>query len=476
MDMSEIHRALSFLKLPNCAYKLPGKAGDKHIIPCSGGADSSAMAVLLHWLFPSTNFILMFTDTKAEGEDLYENLTRLEEYLQKKIHRVEPELGLFELIDKYNGFLPNSNSRWCTRELKLKTFEAFMATLREGDEDVYSYVGVRADETQRIGLLSHDDWIHTEMPFRDLGIGREEVFQILSQTVGVPRLYSFRTRSGCICCPFQRRAELVGQLLIHPGEYQLGQKYEKLTEQDMVRFPENADPIWRESGLAANHLTLPLPKRIDVRTSATAQEVKWGKVSRRKAKSQVIGLFDAEQKAGLWVGAEFFVHAGVGDHGVWMQRLVTYSSTRAGLKRQLQSHYEHRIQTPEIFGLSVEEMKEELKLAMYYIEVPTRLMDTGKLEKGSFTWIPGESYSQRKHLLMWAARTLHAEGLHRMLAEYEGAPETSWRYEQWECTKVALERVQNETGEVLNSDLFVPVDQIKDEEDERLIACFHCSI
>jgi len=456
-------------------YQLPGKPGDIHVLPVSGGADSSALSILMHQLFPDQEFILMFTDTKAEGKELYASLDRLEAYLGKKITRIVPSLGLYELVERYGGFLPSSQSRYCTRELKLKPFEAFVKSLRPtGTEQIHTYVGIRADEKQRVGLVSHEDFIHTHMPFRDLGIGRAEVFKILEKTIGVPRFYQYRTRSGCVACPFQRRGERIGLLFDNPAEFAEGAQYEKLTNPD--QHAVNPESVAKESGIALNWLTLPVPERIDSRTHDTALPVKWG--VQRRNHGNVIDLFDTEPMSKLWVGAEFFVNPAVGGSGVWHHRLVSVSSTRNGIERQMQKHYEHRIQTPEVYGLDEAGMKDELKLAVYYIEVSSRLMVTDGPGEGSFTWYAGESYAQLAHLVAWASRVLHAAGLEsdeRRYAKFENAP-LSWGYEQLAAVRKGLESLRMERGRLIAMDRFDPVDRIEEETDERLVACFHCSI
>jgi hypothetical protein len=466
--------------LKSC-YQLKGNPDSLHFIPVSGGADSTALAIVLHVLFPLVDWRLIFTDTGAEQKELYEGLDKLEMYLGKKITRIKQPLGLYEMIELpkeqggYNGFLPGPSHRWCTRYLKLEPFENFMNDVRTGDETVFTYVGIRADEQQRIGLISHKDWIETEMPFQDLGIGREEVFRILDMTIGIPSFYKYRTRSGCSCCPFQRKSELVGLLQAQPIEFRRGAGYEKLSPADEGRHPENSPKVWKQTGLAMNHLTLPIPKFVDARTAdQRSGPVKKAKVGRRR--QDTVDLFDSEPMAGLWVGCEFFVDSWVGDHGVWWQSLVTFSTHKHALDMQLQSHYEHRIQTPETYGLSPEEMKQQLKLVAYYIEVPASLMDTSRPGKGSFTWTQGESYNRLRHLFDWAQRSLHAEGLRQSAEDYAGARIDSWQYEQWESTMAALQKLDGETGRVVRTEVFTPVDKIHEILDERLVSCAMCSI
>ena len=92
-------------------YRLPVASTDTHlIIGLSGGADSSVLAIFaaifLTPIYPNIHYL--FTDTKAEPASCYETLNRLESFLGINITRLMPELGLFELIDKNNGFLPGT--------------------------------------------------------------------------------------------------------------------------------------------------------------------------------------------------------------------------------------------------------------------------------------------------------------------------------------------------------------------------------
>jgi hypothetical protein len=60
----------------------------------------------------------------------------------------------------YNGYLPSSNARWCTKKLKLEPFEKFV-----GKDPVISYVGIRGDE-DREGYISKKSNIQSIFPFR----------------------------------------------------------------------------------------------------------------------------------------------------------------------------------------------------------------------------------------------------------------------------------------------------------------------
>ena len=48
------------------------------------------------------------------------------------------------------------------------------------------------------------------------GVVRDDIFQILEDSVGVPEYYKWRSRSGCYFCFFQRQDEWLGLKRNHP--------------------------------------------------------------------------------------------------------------------------------------------------------------------------------------------------------------------------------------------------------------------
>jgi hypothetical protein len=85
--------------------------------------------------------------------------------------------------------------------MKLAPFEEFI-----GNDECISYIGIRADEN-REGYISNKKNIKPVFPFIEDGLVREDIFNLLRETVGVPEYYEWRSRSGCFFCFFQRREE-----------------------------------------------------------------------------------------------------------------------------------------------------------------------------------------------------------------------------------------------------------------------------
>lgn len=201
----------------------------RHILSLSGGKDSSALAVYMRDRVPDMEYV--FCDTGKELPETYDYLCRLEAYLGKQIVRLNSERDFDHWLDVYGGYLPSSRMRWCTRQLKLKPFEQYV-----GSDPVVSYVGIRADE-DRQGYISTKPNIKAVFPFKEEGITKPDIFRILEESgVGMPGYYSWRTRSGCYFCFFQRKIEWLGLKENHPELFESAKSYEKVNSETGERF------------------------------------------------------------------------------------------------------------------------------------------------------------------------------------------------------------------------------------------------
>ena len=182
----------------------------RHICGISGGKDSSALAVYLQDKVPDMEYF--FCDTGAELPETYEYLTRLEVILGKPIARLNAKRGFDHWFEMFRGTLPSPQMRWCTKNMKIKPIEEWI-----GDAPAFSYVAIRADESNRKGYISTKPNIQTRFPFIEDGIDRDDVMRILEDAgIGVPTYYEWRTRSGCYFCFYQRKAEWIGLADRHP--------------------------------------------------------------------------------------------------------------------------------------------------------------------------------------------------------------------------------------------------------------------
>lgn len=193
---------------------------ERHVVCLSGGKDSTALAVYLTGKIEGLEYL--FCDTGKELKETYEYLNKIEAILGIEIVRLKAEHSFDHYIEKYSGFIPSPQMRWCTRELKIIPFEQYC-----GDDTVHSYVGLRADE-DRQGYISHRPNIMPHFPFREDGINKAGVLQILKESgLGMPDYYKWRTRSGCYFCFYQRKVEWIGLKKHHPELFEQSKTYEK---------------------------------------------------------------------------------------------------------------------------------------------------------------------------------------------------------------------------------------------------------
>ncbi len=200
----------------------------KHVLGLSGGRDSAALAVYMRQHHPEIDIEYFFTDTGMELPEVYEYLGRLEGVLGKPIARLNPDRDFDFWLKQYNDFLPSPQTRWCTRQLKLRPFERWLRPMLDEGTTIYSYVAIRGDEEYRQGYSSQHDDLIVRLPFKEAGIDKAGVLEILDAAgLGLPRYYSWRTRSGCTFCFFQQKIEWVRLKEQHPDRFEEAKAYEK---------------------------------------------------------------------------------------------------------------------------------------------------------------------------------------------------------------------------------------------------------
>lgn len=194
----------------------------RHVLGLSGGKDSAALAIHIKDNYPKLHDKMeyFFSDTGAELDEVYEFLGIMESYLGKKIIRIGSGRPFEHWLKVNNDYLPSPRQRWCTVNMKLKPFEEFV-----GSDEVFSYIGIRADE-HRDGYVSTKSNIKAVFPFKEDELVRDDIYQILRDTVGVPKYYEWRSRSGCYFCFFQRQDEWLGLKRNHPHLFEKAKEIE----------------------------------------------------------------------------------------------------------------------------------------------------------------------------------------------------------------------------------------------------------
>jgi len=182
----------------------------KHVVALSGGKDSTAMALRLIETEPR-DYKFVITPTGDELPDMVAHWNRLEGLLETPLTRL-PAPTLRDTIEHFQ-MLPNHRSRFCTRVIKLEPFYAWLAE----QEPCISYVGLRADEETRPGMVfSENEMADTTLrfPLREWGWGIKEVVAYLDKRgVCIPE------RTDCARCYAQRLGEWHRLWEKHPDIY-----------------------------------------------------------------------------------------------------------------------------------------------------------------------------------------------------------------------------------------------------------------
>jgi hypothetical protein len=201
---------------------------ERHVLGLSGGRDSAALAIFMRQNYPEIDVEYFFTDTGKELPEVYEFLGRLEGFLCKPVIRLNPDRDFDFWLKQYKSFLPSPKTRWCTRQLKIRPFEDWVRPSLDAGDKVTSYVAIRADEDYREGYSSTHVNLAVRLPFREFGIDKPGVIEILEASgVGLPDYYRWRSRSGCTFCFYQQKIEWVRLMEEHPEAFEDAKAYEK---------------------------------------------------------------------------------------------------------------------------------------------------------------------------------------------------------------------------------------------------------
>lgn len=201
---------------------------ERHVLGISGGKDSAALAIYMRDHHPELSIDYFFTDTGEELPEVHEFLGKLEGYLGKPIARLNPGRDFRFWLRQYNHFLPSPQTRWCTRMLKLRPFEEWIKPWLAAGDKVTSYVAIRSDEDYREGYSAKSANLFVKLPFREAGIDKAGVIDILENSgVGYPKYYEWRSRSGCTFCFFQQKIEWVRLKERHPEAFEAAKALEK---------------------------------------------------------------------------------------------------------------------------------------------------------------------------------------------------------------------------------------------------------
>jgi 3'-phosphoadenosine 5'-phosphosulfate sulfotransferase (PAPS reductase)/FAD synthetase len=167
-----------------------------HVVPISGGKDSTALALWLRDNEPR-EYVYVCTPTGNELPSWYDHMRGLSALLSNPIQPVIG--GTLKGIIEEQQMIPNFRARFCTRMLKIEPFAAWLM----GRTPATLYVGLRADEEEREG----GDYrripdVTMRFPLREIGWNEAYVLADLEQRgVRIPQ------RTDCAWCFFQTLGE-----------------------------------------------------------------------------------------------------------------------------------------------------------------------------------------------------------------------------------------------------------------------------
>lgn len=176
----------------------------KHIVGLSGGKDSTAMALWLAENEPR-DYEFVCTPTQDELPPMVKHWENLGRLLGKPLVKINT-MSLM-MLNQTNHSLPSWRMRFCTRDLKIKPFIAYLLA----NTPAVAYSGLRADEPEREGidygahpgaLYGVVQGVEQRFPLRELGWGVADVWAYLEK-----RGVTIPGRTDCARCFFQRLIE-----------------------------------------------------------------------------------------------------------------------------------------------------------------------------------------------------------------------------------------------------------------------------
>lgn len=180
-----------------------------HVVSLSGGKDSTAMLLMMLELGMTVDEVVFF-DTGWEFPEMYDHLDLVEERTGISLTRLKPdkpfEYWMFDHVRTRGAYKGDAgygwarpNARWCTK-LKTNAIDKHLRSISHGS-DVVQYIGIAADEPQRIRDFSY--------PLADFGVTEAEALAYCyAHGFDWGGLYDHFRRVSCWCCPLQPLAEL----------------------------------------------------------------------------------------------------------------------------------------------------------------------------------------------------------------------------------------------------------------------------
>jgi hypothetical protein len=197
----------------------------KHIVALSGGKDSTAMALRLAEIEPR-DYVYVITPTGNELPEMFAHWRKLMEVLGKPLVPILHGKRSLQGLIREQKMLPNHRARWCTRMLKLEPYYGWLAE----QTPCTSYVGLRADEESRAGMIFPDaDGVAMDFPMQRWGWKLDDVLAYLetwkARGIEVP------SRTDCAMCFCQTLGEWWLLWRDNPEEYAEAEGLERMVSE-----------------------------------------------------------------------------------------------------------------------------------------------------------------------------------------------------------------------------------------------------
>lgn len=156
-----------------------------------------------------------------------------------------------QLINKKN-YLPNQAQRFCTQELKVKTFDRYFKSI--GWSEFTTFVGIRADEQRRVSKISQQE--DKLMPLARLGVSEKDVWDFWNNHSFDLQLPKSSGASNCDLCFLKGTAILTSLIQQNPErtiwwekqELKIGARFskDKPTYQQMAKFNREQSQLFSD--------------------------------------------------------------------------------------------------------------------------------------------------------------------------------------------------------------------------------------
>ena len=197
----------------------------KYYVSFSGGKDSTAMLLMLlekGWQVDE----ILFADTGMEFDEVYHHIDKVENFIGRKITRLENNEYSFEQGLREYGWAYFSN-RWCTGMLKKGILNHYVAW-----KDRIVYVGIAADEVKRLKPKRYYRY-----PLAEWGITEKDALKYCYEKgFDWEGLYEKFDRLSCYVCPFKNLKELKTLYLYYPKYWNRLKELDKKAKKRGYKF------------------------------------------------------------------------------------------------------------------------------------------------------------------------------------------------------------------------------------------------